>query len=85
MSRPHKEFQHQSSSIKELYKGMTDCRLCSSFDLEILQVKFASRFSLPSYSNYCTLVKMAELTGKFQLTVGDEDNFDKIMAAAGNV
>lgn len=28
---------------------------------------------------------MAELTGKFQLTVGDEDNFDKIMAAAGNV
>lgn len=28
---------------------------------------------------------MAEISGKFQLSHGDEDNFDKIMAAAGNI
>ena len=29
------------------------------------------------------LYKMAELSGKFQLSDADEDNFDKIMAAVG--
>lgn len=28
---------------------------------------------------------MAGATGKFQLTVADEDNFDKIMAAIGKL
>lgn len=75
----------QLKGPKELYKVSHDCPLCGSFQLQSLQSSKGSSSYLIATNLVVLLWKMAEISGKFQLANGDEDNFDKIMAAAGKV